>query len=165
MKIPVLVAAGVGAVALSAAVFLAPGASASDPETSSTLPQFRVENVKVSSPPAVGSGHIVDTTFSNPLKAEMADGSLKSLQVFHAPHWDHDTPHSHDAKSVTLTNGDRTARVILGRALHSENPPCDTKEPRCSDDKLEWVIKGATDIHGQTLSDSSWRVWAEGSKD
>ncbi|MBO1268983.1 hypothetical protein [Arthrobacter cavernae] len=154
MKTPVLVAAGIGAVALSAAVFLAPGASASDPETSSTLPQFRVENVKVL------DRHIVDTTFSNPLKA-----TDLSLQVFHAPHWDHDTPHSHDATSVTLTNGGRTAHVTLGRALHSENPPCDTDEPRCSKDKLDWVIKDVTDIYGQKISNSSWEVWAVGSRD
>lgn len=105
----------------------------------------------------------VHTTFSNPLAASNTD---LSLRVFHAPHFDHDTPHSHEATSVTLLNEGRTARVTLDRALHPQEPLCDDPSlPRCSDDELDWVVSKATDIYGQTVSDDHWDVWAVGSKD
>ncbi len=33
-----------------------------------------------------------------------------ALRVFHAPHFDHDTPHSHEASSVVLINEGKTAQ-------------------------------------------------------
>lgn len=86
-------------------------------------PALRLEAVKVL------DAKTVDAPFSNPLAANTANVSLR---VFHAPHWDWDVPHSHEATAVTLINASRTARVQLDRALHSDNPPCDTSEPRCS---------------------------------
>ncbi|MGH8897106.1 MAG: hypothetical protein ACRDZ4_08820 [Egibacteraceae bacterium] len=120
----------------------------------STPPPFRLQSVKVINPTTV------DSTFSNPLSPDVTNVSLR---VFHAPHFDWDVPHSHEASGVVLTNQGRTARVTLDRALHSDNPPCDGSEPRCSDDELPWVIKKAKDIYGQMLSNNDWEVWAVGS--
>lgn len=133
------------------------GGAIAQGHSSSTEPAFQLESVQVQDP------KVVDVTFNNPLSSTMTD---LALRVFHAPHWNHDTPHSHEASSVVLINGAKTARVTLGRALHSEDPPCDNDlEPRCSDDKLDFVITDATDIYGHRLSDDDWRVWAVGSKD
>ncbi len=120
-----------------------------------TPPAFRLQRVTVL------DAKTVDATFSNPLQPSVAN---LSLRVFHAPHWDHDSPHSHEATGVVLHNEGRTARVSLDRALHSEDPPCDNDaEPRCSDDELPFVVRRATDIYGQVLSNDEWDVWAVGS--
>lgn len=144
-----LVMVGVS-VALGGGTILAStvGASAHDSSSGS----LRVTSVKVVTP------NTVDTTFSNPL-----DPAKLTTSVFHAPHWDWDVPHSHNATSMSLSNGNRTVRVVLDRNLHSENPPCDGSEPRCSDDELDWVISGATDIYGQKIYNDDWEVWAVGS--
>ncbi len=122
----------------------------------STVPAFQLKSVQVQ------DSKVVDVTFNNPLSSTMTDPALR---VFHAPHWDHDTPHSHEASSVVLINEGTTARVTLDRALHSEDPPCDNDvEPRCSDDELDFVITDATDIYGQRISNDDWEVWAVGSE-
>lgn len=120
-----------------------------------TPPTFRLQTVTVL------DAKTVEATFTNPLAARNTD---LSLRVFHAPHYDWDVPHSHEALAVVLTNNGRTARVSLDRALHSENPPCDGNEPRCSDDELPFVITKVTDIYGQVLSNDGWDVWAVGSE-
>ncbi|WP_149829089.1 hypothetical protein [Streptomyces tailanensis] len=120
-----------------------------------TPPAFRLQTVTVL------DAKTVEATFSNPLAAKNTD---LATRVFHARHYDWDVPHSHEATSVALTNGGRTARVTLDRALHSDNPPCDGSEPRCSDDELPFVITKATDTYGQTLSNDDWEVWAVGSE-
>lgn len=117
-------------------------------------PALRLQAVKVI------DAKTVEATFSNPLAAKTTNVSLR---VFHAPDWDWDVPHSHEATSVTLLNAGRTARVTLDRGLHADPPPCDTSEPRCSDDELPFVVRKATDVYGQVISDSDWEVWAIGS--
>jgi hypothetical protein len=139
---------GGGVVALAAT-----GASAHD-DYEESANGFRVESVKVI------TANTVETRFSHPL-----DTSKITLSVFHAPHYDWDVPHSHNATSITYSNGDKTARVVLDRNLHPQMPLCNTSEPRCSDDELDWVITGATDIYGNKISDDDWEVWAIGSDD
>lgn len=122
-----------------------------------SLPAMTVKMVQVI------DAKTVETTFSNPLAATNTD---LSLRVFHAPHLDHKTPHSHEATSVTLLNDGRTARVTLDRGLHPRDRLCDIDtEPRCSTDRLDWTVTRAKDIYGQFVSDHEWRVWAVGSKD
>lgn len=144
LALPVIV--GSAAVAASAS-----GAFAHEESGSGTL---KVESVKVV------TANTVDTTFSNPL-----DPAKLTLSMFSAPHGDWEIPHSHHAASITLSNGNRTVRVVLDRNLHSENPPCEGIEPKCSDDELDWVIAGATDMYGQKIYNDNWRVWNLGSKD
>ena len=120
-----------------------------------TPPTFRLQTVTVL------DAKTVEATFTNPLATKNTNPSLR---VFHAPHYDWDVPHSHEASAVLLTNNGHTARVSLDRALHSENPPCDGSEPRCSDDELPFVITKVTDIYGQALSNDEWEVWAIGSE-
>ncbi|MDQ4142540.1 MAG: hypothetical protein M3198_02170 [Actinomycetota bacterium] len=122
----------------------------------SSVPSLRVKTVQVQ------DAKTVDVTFNNPLASSTTE---LANRVFHAPHWDHDTPHSHEASNVALINEGRTARVTLDRALHSEDPPCDDDlEPRCSDDELDFVITNAADIYGQLISNDDWEVWAIGSE-
>lgn len=103
----------------------------------------------------------VDAAFSNPLDAGIT--AIPST-VFHVPHFNHKLPHAHDVTAVTLLN-DRTVRVTLARGLHSDNPPCDTDEPRCSKDPLPFIISQARDVFGQTLTDDEFEVLATGVKD
>lgn len=122
----------------------------------STVPAMRLQAVQVL------DARTVQATFSNPLAASSTD---LSMRVFHAPHFDHDTPHSHEAAAVVLTDGGRTARVTLARGLHPEEPACDIdSEPRCSDDELPFVVNKAKDIYGQSVSNDDWEVWAVGSE-
>lgn len=136
----------VGAIFATAATALG---QAADP------PPLRLLSVKVV------TANTVDATFSNPLSTS---NTQLSARIFHAPHYDWDIPHSHDATSVELIDGAKTARVTLGRNLHSDPPPCDGIEPRCSDDELPFVVRKATDVYGQVLSNSDWEVWAIGSE-
>ncbi len=114
---------------------------------------FRVESVKVL------TANTVATTFSNPLAT-----SKVTATVFHAPHYDWDVPHTHNATSVTFSNANKTATATLDRNLHPQEPLCNTSEPRCSTDELDWVISGAVDIYGNRLSDDDWEVWNIGSE-
>lgn len=139
--------------ACSAAVF---GVTSAQGHSTSE-PSLHLTDVKVI------DAKTVEATFSDPLSASNVD---LALRVFHAPHFDHLTPHSHEAAAVALVNQNRTARVTLARALHPEESVCDIEtEPRCSDDRLDFVVKDARDIYGRTVSDDEWRVWAVGSKD
>lgn len=139
------------------AAMVAAGASGMAAAQANTPPALRLRNITVL------DAKTVDATFSNPLSPSTTDVSLR---VFHAPHFEHDTPHSHEAAGVVLVNEGHTARVSLDRGLHSDEPPCDNDiEPRCSDDELPFVVKRATDIYGQTVSNDDWEVWAIGSDD
>lgn len=151
------IAGGLLLAAAASASLLGTTAAQAHRTSSSTLPALRLESVQVL------DAKTVDATFSNPLASSTTD---LSLRVFHAPHFNHDTPHSHEAAAVALVNDGRTARVTLGRNLHPEEPLCDIdSEPRCSDDRLPFVVTEAKDIYGQSLSDDDWDVWAVGSKD
>lgn len=152
----IAVALAIGTVG-SAALFGAAAANGHSRDSKSTVPALKLTDVKVL------DSTTVEATFSKALAASNTD---LSLRVFHAPHFDHDTPHSHEAASVSLVNDSRTARVTLARGLHPQEPVCDVdSEPRCSDDKLPFVVTKARDIYGQTVSDDDWDVWAVGSKD
>lgn len=146
-----------GGIVVSAALLSGLTTAASHPSTDPP-PQFPpFELVSLS----VVNATTVDAAFSNPL-----DASITAIpsSVFHVPHFDHKVPHAHDVTAVTLLN-DRTVRVTLARGLHSDNPPCDTDEPRCSKDPLPFIISQAKDVFGQTLTDDDFEVLATGVKD
>ena len=136
-----------GGIVVSAALLSGLTTAASHPSTDPP-PQFPpFELVSLS----VVNATTVDAAFSNPL-----DASITAIpsSVFHVP----------DVTAVTLLN-DRTVRVTLARGLHSDNPPCDTDEPRCSKDPLPFIISQAKDVFGQTLTDDDFEVLATGVKD
>lgn len=145
----------VGAVC-GATIFGTAAAQAHRRGGTTTVPVLRLTGV------TVVDAKTVEATFSNALAASNID---LSLRVFHAPHFDHDTPRSHEAAAVVLANGSRTARVTLARGLHPEESVCDSDSgPRCSDDELPFVVTKARDIFGQTVSDHDWDLWAVGSE-
>ena len=123
------------AAVLGAAMTAAPNASARE------FPNLRVESVEVTAP------NTVVTTFTNPL-----DPAMVTAMRFAAPHLNADLPHFHQATSIVLSNGQRTVTATLDRGLHTEA------------DMLDWTITEVTDIHGQTLTDHHWEVWATGSE-
>lgn len=137
----------------AASALLVPILSAA-PAGAHTKQAFQLVNVTVL------DAKTVNATFSEPL-----DPAQTTFATFHAPHFDHDVPHSHNATAVMLLDGGHTAQVTLDRGLHSEDPPCDTDEPRCSDDELPFVVTNAVSVTGAVLSDDDWEVWAVGSDD
>lgn len=142
---------GLAALTLAGATALVAGpASAHDALSALRVTQVRVLDAKT-----------VDTTFTNPMSANVTD---PSKMVFYAPHLDHETPHIHRAVGVALSADGRTVRATLDRGLHPHTPLCSNEiDPRCSDDELDWHVEGAEDIYGQRVTDHSWEVWAVGS--
>lgn len=143
-------------VAAAAATLVATtGAHADKSSGGSAIPAMKLTDVTVI------DARTVEATFSNPLAASSTD---LSLRVFHAPHFNHPTPHSHEAAAVTLLNEGRTARVSLTRNLHPKERLCsDQHDPRCSTARIPWVVTEAKDIYGQSVSNHHWKVWAVGS--
>jgi hypothetical protein len=142
-----------GTLTCGAAIVLAANSAALAHDEHEGSSSFQVESVKVL------TANTVATTFSNPL-----DTSRVTATVFHAPHEDWDVPHTHNATSVAFSNANKTATATLDRNLHPQEPLCNTSEPRCSTDELDWVINGAVDIYGNKLSDDDWEVWNIGSE-
>ncbi|HXG69714.1 MAG TPA: hypothetical protein VNJ04_03775 [Gemmatimonadaceae bacterium] len=156
MKRTRITAGALAAGAVCAAALSSMTAAQAHDGDGSAVPAMELRTVRVL------DARTVEATFSNPLASSNTD---LSLRVFHAPHFDHDTPHSHEAAAIALLNGNRTARVTLARGLHPEEPACDIEsEPRCSDDELPFTVRRAKDVYGQSVSDDDWDVWAVGSK-
>ncbi|MBO1269706.1 hypothetical protein [Arthrobacter cavernae] len=105
----------------------------------------------------------VEAVFNNPLDRGVMEAIPSA--VFNVPHFNHRFPHAHVVTAVKVSPDGLTARVTLARALHSDNPPCDTEEPRCSKDPLPFIISEAKDIFGQTVTDDEFEVLSTGAKD
>jgi hypothetical protein len=137
----------VGGSAASAALLtgLAATASTSSPDPT----DLDLVDVDVVSP------NTIDAEFNNPLNPEVA---MIPSQVFHVPHFNHETPHEHDVINVVLMDDGRTARITLARNLHPENRPCDGPEPRCSQDRLPFIVTQAMDVFGNTATNDDWEV-------
>jgi hypothetical protein len=134
------------AIGFAAALALSAGAA--------TAGAFRVVSVEVTSATSA------DVTFNNVLAPSATDTSRPQ---FFGDHLDWVQPHIHGASDVKLMNGGRTARLVL-RALHSEDPPCEGPEPRCSDDRIPLVVSGVSDVDGNLAYDDEWEVWAVGAR-
>ncbi len=146
-----------------AVAFLLPGAMpsvsavAGPSQSASAKPPLRLVKVTVFDPATV------DTTFSNPM-----DPTKLNEAQFQAPHYYWVVPHTHIAVAFKLLDGDKKVRTVLDRGLHPIKDRCkgssSTADPRCSTDTLNWEVVDATDVHGQKLTDKTWKVWENGAK-